>query len=529
MNMPGKSSKIRKVAVTGASGAVGRHLVSHLLEDGFQVRGVDIRSPRDLFPGARDGLELLEADLTDPASAGRVVEGVDAVIHTAALVDISLGYDALYPLNVEAVRNLYLAAAAAGARRFVHFSSGSVYGPADGGVVDEDTPLVASSPYERSKIESERILEELHHDVGLDWIVVRPSLIYGPGARFLAAGLVAIPPALRHVLGSRVPGFRGGPTTNFVHSEDVARAAIFLMLGAAPCRPYNVADPTPLDAGSIFTAAVRAWGIDPSFTLPLPEPGTLRPLRPLIDSDVFFRAANAPIGPIWRDLVLEHGLVDALRPGFDRESAPYMFQDTIFSVDRLRVRGFAWRHPDMTRAIYDVMRWYEDARWIPTIDEVRPGAGRTPRLGFSFTETMSGRVRLVDDAIEEPGGEGRPFMFTVTARAIRLERFLRDAETRLEGILYWEGLADGAALEGRLSMPLISRRQLRYDFSFRGNDGRTYRFQGHKDVELLRLLDTMTTLPGLVVDERGREVARGVARFDLAKDLIPMVASFSLV
>jgi hypothetical protein len=395
--------------------------------------------------------------------------------------------------------------------------------------VVEDDPLVASSPYERTKIESEQVLEELHHDVGLEWIVIRPSLIYGPGARFLVAGLAAIPPALRFVFGKNVPGLRGGPTTNLVHAEDVARAAVFLMRSAAPGRAYNVADPTPLDVGTILTSTIRAYGIEPSFMIPLPEPGTLRPLRPILDSDVFFRAANAPLEPMWRELVEEHDLDDHLNLSIDRESAPYMFRHSVFSVDRLRVRGFTWKHPDVRRSIGPVMRWYEDARWIPRIDEVRPGGGRAPRLGFAFTETMAGRVRLVDDAILTPEEEGRPFVFTVTARATRVERFLRDWEARIEGILCWDGVADGARVRGVLHMPLLTRRQLHYDFSFEGEDGRTYRFLGRKDVDLRHPIDTMTTLPGRVIDDEDREVARGEARFDLRKDLLHMVSSFSLV
>ena len=419
--MSGSAEDIKNVVVTGACGAVGRYVVDELLDMGLRVRGVDIRSPRSGELPDHPGFSFLEIDLTAAAAAERVAEGMDCVIHTAALVDIALDHETLRPLNVDAVRSLYLAAARAGASRFVHFSSGSVYGDNGGGEVTEDDPLVASSDYERTKIESEQVLEELHHDVGLDWIVIRPSLIYGPGARYLVAGAAAVPPALLFVFGRNVPGLRGGPTTNLVHAEDVARAAVFLMRRAAPGRAYNVADPTPLDAGTIFTSTIRAYGLEPAFTVPLPEPGTLRPLRPILDSDIFFRAASAPMEPLWSELVEEHGLAPHLRPSIDRESAPYLFRHTVFSVDRLRVRGFRWKHPDMRKSIGAVMRWYEDQRWIPRITEVRPGGGRAPRLGFAFTETMAGRVRLVDDAILPPAPDGRPFTFTVTASAARVE------------------------------------------------------------------------------------------------------------
>lgn len=524
--MAGKSKKIKKVLVTGAAGTVGRYLVGELLDQGYEVRAVDIRPPRDL---ENPDLELVQGDLTDQDLIRSVVRGVDVVINLAALVDISLSYEQLAPLNVDAMRNLYLQAARAGARRFVQFSSGSIYGKTPDGVLHEDGPLDPASPYERTKVETEQILAELVHDTHLEWIVIRPSLIYGPGARFLLADLAAIPPMLRYVLGTNIPVLRGGPRTNVVHAEDVARAAVFLMKSAAPGRAYNVADPTPLDAGTIFSAAIRAYGLEPRFTVPLPEPGTLRPLRPLLDSDIFFRAANAPVVPLWKELVEEHGLVDALTPTVDRESAPYMFRDSVFSVDRLRVRGFTWKHPDIRQSIHDVIRWYQDNRWIPSAEEVIPGGGRLPRMGFAFTETMAGKVRLTDGAVEQPTQDGRPFIFTVTARAPRFERFVRNWEARIEGIVYWQDLADGAALTGTLRMPLIHERKLHYDFAFQGENGRRYRFQGQKDVKLRHPISTMTTLPGRVVDDQDREVASGVARFDLRKELVPMVLSFSLL
>ncbi len=523
--MTGNIEEIKTVVVTGAAGTVGTYLVGTLLKQGYEVRGVDIRPPREGLP---EKVEMMLGDLTDPEFARSCVEGADAVINTAALVDIGLSYDELRPLNVDAVGALYRAAAQAGARRFVHFSSGSIYGAGDGGLLTEDTPLEPKSAYERTKVESEQLLAELEHDVGLEWIVLRPGLIYGPGARFLLADIVAIPPLLRYVLGANIPGLEGGPRTNVVHAEDVARASVFLMQNAAPGRAYNVADPTPLDVGSIVTAAVRAYGLSPRFTLRLPEPGTLRPFKPILDSDIFFRAANAPLDSLWDALVDEHELVGGLDPALDRESAPYMFRNSVFSVDRLRVRGFVWKHPDFRRSITDVIGWYVKNRWIPPLSDVRPGGGRMPRMGFSFTETMGGRVRLANDAVLKSDAGGRPFIFTVTARATRIERFVRDAKTSIEGTVFWQDVADGAALKGTLTMPLLSRRQLSYDFSFMGEDGRLYRFHGCKQVKLRHPIDTMTTLPGTVFDQDGREVAAGVARFDLRKDLLPMVKSFSL-
>jgi hypothetical protein len=141
-------------------------------------------------------------------------------------------------------------------------------------------------------------------------------------------------------------------------------------------------------------------------------------------------------------------------------------------------------------------------------------------IGFEFSEKMSGSYHTLDD----PGLE-HPMTIHVRARVKDVRRFLIDPTASIEGHVQAEGLATNARLEGSLEINPVLRRKLVYDFSFTDDAGRDCRFHGEKDVEAVRLLSTMTTLPGSIFVE-DREHARAVLRFRLRQDLVRMLSSF---
>jgi UDP-glucose 4-epimerase len=531
-----ENKKIKKVLVTGSAGTVGNFVVQKLLEAGYEVRGVDIRpTPTgELGDVPLDKLEIVTGDLTDKEFARSAARGMDAVIHTAALIDIALSYKELAPLNVQAVRYLYEAAKNGGARVFVHFSSGSIYYP-EGVLVTEETPIRPKSAYEQTKAESEDLLRVLGTDNKLPYVILRPGLIYGPRGRFLANGFSAIPAVMRYMMGKVVPGFDGGPRTNLVHAEDVARAAVFLMETPESWKKeYNVADKTILSFGEIITTNVRAYGLRTAATVTIPSPKITRPLRPILDTDLFFKAANLPMDFAWNKLIEEFEIEPALHPRLDRETAPYMFHNVIFSTERISRLGFTFKHEDYRKSLPEVMRWYIQNRWIPDYDEIPPGAGWTPRVGFIFSERMSGSYRLTDSNGKKKkadlpfgnNGHELPMEFEIDATAKRVERFLFNPTTRIRGSIYMEGLGRHVPIEGTLTIPLLLRRKIIYEFTFKPDEGSTYRFSGEKNVKITSPLDTMTTLPGRIMDENGKEVATAMVRFNLRKDLIPFIRSF---
>ena len=112
--------KSKTLLVTGARGTVGHYVVGLAEAAGYRVIASDISAKGVLVPVRG---EVRPADLRDGGVFDALVEGVDAVVHTGALMDVSADDAALAEVNSVAVTRLYEAASAAGATRFVHMSS----------------------------------------------------------------------------------------------------------------------------------------------------------------------------------------------------------------------------------------------------------------------------------------------------------------------------------------------------------------------------------------------------------------------
>jgi nucleoside-diphosphate-sugar epimerase len=174
-----------RVLVTGATGFIGRAVLSSLLVGPeFQVRAA-VRRARDWLPSI-DGvvIEDIGAD-TDWSAA---LSGIDALVHTAARAHV-LRESAADPLaefrrvNVTGTLALARQAAALGVRRFVFLSSVGV-----NGAETFDSPFSADdiarpqSPYAQSKYEAEMSLREISQQTGMQVVIIRPPLVYGPHA-----------------------------------------------------------------------------------------------------------------------------------------------------------------------------------------------------------------------------------------------------------------------------------------------------------------------------------------------------------
>ncbi len=142
-------------------------------------------------------------------------------------------------------------------------------------------------------------------------------------------------------------------------------------------------------------------------------------------------------------------------------------------------------------------------------------------IGFGFAETMRGSYYRLDNPTDE-----RAIEFTLQVSVNGIRKFAADQMASIEGVVRAEGLAAEAALRGTLGFQLASERRLPYDFTFTGDDGATYRFRGQKDVMLMALADSMSTLPASLYDASGKEIGRATVRFDLRSDLGRFVRSF---
>jgi uncharacterized protein YbjT (DUF2867 family) len=173
----------REIAVMGATGFVGSHLVAHLTSVGHRVRAVSRGGRRR--PEWGDRVEALEADVVTGQGLDAALRGADALVHLVAIPREGRGRS-FEAVNVGGVRNVVAAARRAGVPRIVHLSVLGVTG-------DERYRYLASKWRG----------EELVRDSGLEWVILRPSLLFGPGDGFFnliketltwwSPGVVAIP------------------------------------------------------------------------------------------------------------------------------------------------------------------------------------------------------------------------------------------------------------------------------------------------------------------------------------------------
>lgn len=168
------------ILVTGATGFTGQHLVRALVNDGRPVRVVVRSAARASDLPA--GVDVREADITNPAAVSSVVEGVSTVYHLAAAYrEASHREEGYWQVNVGATRNILEAASRAGVQRFVHCSTVGVHGHIAHPPGDEATPHSPGDAYQRTKAEAETLALEYARGRGLPLAVARPTAIYGPG------------------------------------------------------------------------------------------------------------------------------------------------------------------------------------------------------------------------------------------------------------------------------------------------------------------------------------------------------------
>lgn len=174
-----------RVAVTGASGFVGRSLVSRLNSEGFQVVAITRSSMQAPFANSRF---TACADYQNIDLLADLFSGCDVVIHlasrahqTSEIIDDST-LNLYRVANVKSLVSVAQAARNAGVHRLLFVSSVGVNGTATNGIPFTESSLPSpDGPYAVTKLEAERALEVVLADGLTDWVVLRPPLVYGPG------------------------------------------------------------------------------------------------------------------------------------------------------------------------------------------------------------------------------------------------------------------------------------------------------------------------------------------------------------
>ncbi len=223
------------IAVTGATGFVGRHITTVLARRGHAIRAL-VRSPLQAQRLEGLGVELVPGDLADAAALTALLRGANTVVHLVGII-VETGRASFHTVHVEGTRRVLEAARRAGVERFVHMSA----------VGARDEP--GATPYHRTKWHA----EELVRASGLSHAVFRPSIISGPES----APIRTL--ARLHRWSPVVPVFGDGRfPTQPVWAEDVALAFALAAEQSALAGAFELGGPQVLTYEEFLLAIGRA-------------------------------------------------------------------------------------------------------------------------------------------------------------------------------------------------------------------------------------------------------------------------------
>lgn len=249
------------VAVLGASGVYGRHLVPRLIRAGCRVRAL-VRSPMSARASAACGAEIHKADIFYERSLRAALDGCDVVINLATALPSPARIGGDFDLNDrvrrEGVPILLRACLEAGVPRIIQQSIAMIHSGRGREWVDENVmPAFPVDTIAGRAISAARDMEATITASSLDWLILRGGLFYGPGTGFddewfsrAATGKL------------RLPG-RGDDYVSLVHIADMADATVAALKRGPSCQALIIADDEPSRWRDIFDYVSAAAGAPP--------------------------------------------------------------------------------------------------------------------------------------------------------------------------------------------------------------------------------------------------------------------------
>ena len=325
-----------KIALTGASGYTGGHVLKRLIARGDAVKAL-VREA-SVTPELRSsGAELVTGALADAASARRLVEGCDAVLHIAAVYRTAGHPDSYYrEINVNGVRMLLEAAQNSGVRRFVHTSTVGVHGDVKNPPAEETSPMAPSDIYQQTKAEADAMAREFGATRGLEVAIVRPGAIYGPGETRLLKLFKSIARGRYAVVGS------GRPHYHLVYIDDLVDGFLLALdRKEAAGETFIIAGPESISQDDLAREIAKATG------------GSVWPF-------------HLPAWPIQRIGDVVEGICAPLgmEPPIHRRRVDFWVKNRSFSIEKARrLLGYA-PAVGVSEGIARTARWYRENGWL---------------------------------------------------------------------------------------------------------------------------------------------------------------------
>ena len=258
--------------VTGGAGFIGSNLVEALLEDGGSVRVLDDFSTgrRENLDGLLGGIELVEGSITDPATCASACEGIEFVLHQAALASVprSVGDPAAsHEACATGTLNMLIAARDAGVSRFVYAGSSSAYGDTPTLPKVESMPASPRSPYAVAKLAGEHYCQAFSLIYGFETVVLRYFNIFGPRQDPSSQYSAVIPLFITKALMGEGPIIDGDgeQTRDFTYVDNAVRANLLACTADAAAvsgEVFNVGCGERISVNRLWEAIREVIGVE---------------------------------------------------------------------------------------------------------------------------------------------------------------------------------------------------------------------------------------------------------------------------
>ena len=257
------------ILVTGGAGFIGAHIVQRLVKEGHRVRVVDNLSTGNLrrLTDVISTIEFTEADLADPLVCDRVVDGIEYVVHQAAIPSVQRSIrDPITSncANITATLNLLESCRNQGVRRLVYAASSSAYGDTAVLPKREDMPPNPLSPYALQKFVGERYCGLYHDLYGLETVSLRYFNVFGPGQDPNSEHSAVIPKFIKGLLAFQplIVFGDGEQSRDFTYVENVVQANIAaLHAEGAVGRVFNIAYGERISLNTLIGTLERIIGV----------------------------------------------------------------------------------------------------------------------------------------------------------------------------------------------------------------------------------------------------------------------------
>lgn len=332
---------IRRIFITGATGFIGKYLALRLAKENKIFALVRPQSIGKAALLKEAETEIIEGDLLDKYTYSKKLNSVDYIFHLAALFKLGATRDELYKYNIVGTQRLLESCLGKNIRKIVHFSTAYVAGTKEANFIKEIEPYPKKFKnwYEWSKAESEKLALDFYKKYNLPVVIVRPSIVYGPGSTYgfyNALNIIAKGKLMAY------PG-DGKNKVHLIHIEDLINAVIHIaQLENRMSEIYHICDDFPHTCAELINFACQQLGVRP--------PAIILP-RFLVKLGIK--------SPYINRLIFN---------GNSTRLLDYFLYNQTFSNTKLKSTGFLFTYPNPLIGLQSTINWFKENKILSSKD-----------------------------------------------------------------------------------------------------------------------------------------------------------------